>query len=283
MKNCFHIVLIVFVFALLALLGCNKNDDKNVTGPDNQEIIEQDFPLGTTGLIITMVWIPPGSFMQGRYSGEPGSSSDEDPWHLVTLDYGFWLGKYEITQGQWEVITGSNPSSDYGVGDDYPVYYVSWNKIVNDFLVELNSQTAGEPWRLPSESEWEYSCRSGTETRYYWGDDPDYSQLGSYAWYNLNSGSQTHEVGTKLPNAWGLYDMSGNVWEWVKDSYHSNYNGAPHDGSAWLSPTSSLRVLRGGGWLLSASDCRSAYRNRSIYGIPSGVGMDVGFRLVRNP
>ena len=250
-----------------------------VTSEGNFQIIEQDFPLGTTGEYITMVWIPPGSFMQGAYTGELGASSSEYPQHLVTLDYGFWLGKYEVTQGQWEAIMGAW-SFYFNGHPNRPAEMVSWNDIVNDFLTELNSQTAGEPWRLPSESEWEYACRAGTETRYYWGDDLNYIEIDDYAWYYYNSGSQTHDVGLKLPNAWGLYDMSGNVWEWVEDYWHTNYNGAPTNGSAWLSPTSSYRVLRGGGWGYYPYRCRSAYR-RSRY--PFYRSYDVGFRLLRSP
>ena len=242
-------------------------------------IIEQDFELGNTGVYITMVWIPPGSFMQGAYEGEVGAFSSEYPQHLVTLDYGFWLGKYEVTQEQWVAIVGSNPSHSYGVGDNYPVYYVSWYNVHNTFLPALNSQTVGEPWSLPSESEWEYAIRAGTETRYYWGDDLNYTEIVDYAWYD-GSGGLSHEVGLKLPNAWGLYDMSGNVWEWVEDYWHSNYNGAPTNGSAWLSPTSSYRVLRGGSWYNPPSGCRSADRDG---GDPSAAYGSYGFRLRRSP
>ena len=241
---------------------------------------EQTFALGTTGETIEMVWIPAGSFMLGRYSGEQGSSSNEDDQHLVTLDYGFWLGKYEVTQGQWEAVTGSNPSHNYGVGADYPVYYVSWNMITNDFIDELNDQTAGEPWRLPSESEWEYSCRAGTETRFYWDDDLSETLIDDYAVYYLNDPGGTAEVGSKLPNAWNLYDMSGNVYEWVEDYWHSNYTGSPTNGDPWLSPSSSYRVLRGGSWLSNAYYCRSAYRN---YNVPSSASLYYGFRIVFSP
>ena len=241
---------------------------------------EQDFPLGNTGLTITMVWIPAGSFMQGAYTGEQGASSNEYPQHSVTLDYGFWLGKYEVTQGQWEAVTGSNPAHNYGVGADYPVYYVSWNMIHDDFIDELNNQTTGEPWRLPSESEWEYGCRAGTETRFYWGDDLSETMIDDYAVYYLNDPGGTAEVGTKLPNAWNLYDMSGNVWEWVEDYRHSNYNGAPTNGDPWLSPTSFYRVLRGGSWGHGgAFGCRSANR---FYFLPSYSSYSSGFRIVRN-
>jgi formylglycine-generating enzyme required for sulfatase activity len=238
----------------------------------------QSFPLGTTGLTIEMVWVPAGSFLQGAYSGESGSSSDELPQHWVTFANGFWMGKNEVTQAQWEAIAGS--WSFYFDGHpDYPAENVSWNDITNTFLPALNSQSGGNVWRLPSESEWEYGCRAGTTTRYYWGDDLSYSQIGSYAWYSGNSGSTTHTVGTKQPNSWNLYDMSGNVYEWCEDYWHSNYTGAPTNGSAWLSPSSSFRVLRGGSWSGSGINCRSANR---YYGGPSSRGGNYGFRLVRS-
>ena len=241
---------------------------------------EQTFPLGTTGLSIEMVYIPPGSFMQGRYSGEQGSYSNEDPQHLVTLDYGFWLGKYEVTQAQWEAIAGS--WSFYFNGyPDRPAEMVSWDDITNTFLPELNSQTGSNVWRLPSESEWEYACRAGTTTRYYWGDDLSETQIGNYAWYSGNSSSTTHTVGTREPNTWNLYDMSGNVWEWLEDYRHSNYTGAPTNGDPWLIPSSSSRVLRGGSWGGGAGYCRSAYRN--YYGTPSFSVSLHGFRMVFSP
>ena len=258
----------------------NDNFFYAVTSEVSPQSFEQDFELGNTGVFITMIWIPPGSFMQGAYAGELGAYSYDYPQHLVTLDYGFWLGMYEVTQSQWETVTGSNPAHSYGVGDNYPVYYISWNMIHDDFLSELNSQTAGEPWRLPSESEWEYACRAGAETRYYWGDDLNYTVIDDYAWYNLNSGSQTHEVGTKLPNAWGLYDMSGNIWECVEDYWHDNYTGAPTNGDPWLSPTSGYRISRGGSWSAGASYCRSAGR---LGNIPSSTYDHRGFRIVLSP
>lgn len=226
------------------------------------------------GVPLTMVWIPGGTFLMGRYSGEQDSNSDEDPQHSVTV-LGFWMGKYEVTQAQWRAITGGNPS--YFTGDNRPVERVSWNTITQTFLPALNSAT-GMTFRLPSEAQWEYAARAGTSTRFYWGDDPSYSQIGNYAWYSGNSGSE-NVVGGKLPNAFGLYDMSGNVWEWCEDDWHSNYSGAPADGSAWVhSPRGSYRVFRGGGWgnLLGYS-CRSACR---LYNRPSGTfGGYVGFRL----
>lgn len=226
------------------------------------------------GVPLVMVWMPAGSFMMGRYPGEQDSESYEDPQHWVTFSSGFWMGKYEVTQAQWRAIMGTNPSSFSG--DDRPVERVSWNDI-QAFIAALNTAT-GRTFRLPSEAEWEYACRAGANTRFYWGDDSAYLAIGTYAWYRDNSGSQTRDVGGKWPNGWGLHDMSGNVWEWCEDDWHANYTGAPTNGSAWTdSPRGPYRLNRGGGWL-SYGACRSASRGFSS---PSFVSSGIGFRLVR--
>ena len=229
---------------------------------------ERDFNL-TEDVTITMVWIPAGSFMMGRQEDEQDSYDSEDPRHEVNINYGFWMGKYEVTQAQWEAVTGENPSSFDG--ENRPVEQVSWDDIQEDFLSQID-----DDFRLPSESEWEYACRAGTETRYYWGDDPDNDKIGDYAWYYSNSNSETHDVGQKDPNAFGLYDMSGNVYEWCEDWYHDSYEGAPDDGSAW-DDNGSYRVLRGGSWLRNPRYGRSAYRGRVS---PDLGNYHNGFRLV---
>ena len=132
--------------------------------------------------------------------------------------------------------------------------------------------------RLPSEAEWEYSCRASTQTRFYWGDDPGYTQIGAYAWYST---SATNPVGGKTANTFGLYDMSGNVFEWCEDDYHDGYTGAPADGSAWMdTPRAAIRIVRGGSWGSDASYCRSAFRSGYTAG---GRGTNYGFRLVAVP
>jgi len=203
------------------------------------------------GVDIVMCWIPAGSFMMGRQDGEQDSDDDEDPRHRVTFSQGFWMGKYELTQAQWEAVMGSNPS--YYRGASLPVEQVSWNDI-QTFEERVNG------FRLPSESEWEYACRAGTSTRFYWGDDPDYSEIGRYAQYIGNSSTRTHPVGEKTANAWGLHDISGNVWEWCEDLYHDSYNGAPDDSSPWVAGGGQYRVLRGGSWVSIVRNCRSANR-----------------------
>ena len=240
------------------------------TRQEGGDVEEREFELAN-GVTITMVWIPPGSFMMGRQDGEQDSEDNEDPRHEVNINYGFWMGKYEVTQAQWEAVTGNNPSRFNG--DNRPVERVSWNDIHEGFLSQID-----DDFRLPSESEWEYACRAGTETRFYWGDDPDYDEIGDYAWYTSNSNSQTHDVGQKRPNTFGLYDMSGNVWEWCEDVWHGNYNGAPADGSDWTQGGAQhYRVLRSGSWSDNPWHCRSALRSRNS---PSHRTSSYGFRLV---
>ena len=132
------------------------------------------------------------------------------------------MGKYPVTQKQWKKVMGNNPSNFKG--EDRPVESVSWED-VQEFVKKLNEKEGTDKYRLPSEAEWEYACRAGTQTRYSFGDDE--SKLNEYAWYDKNSGSETHPVGQKKPNSWDLYDMHGNVWEWVQDRWHDKYKGAP--------------------------------------------------------
>ncbi len=240
------------------------------------------------GVTLEMVKIPAGSFMMGRYAGEQDSYSYEDFQHQVTISQDFYLGKYEVTKAQWTAVMGTTPWSgeSYVLNDpNSPAVYVSWNDIngTGGFIEKLNALGQGT-FRLPSEAEWEYACRAGTTTRFYWGDDPSYTQISDYAWWDGNAWDAyelyAHVVGLKLPNAWGLYDMSGNVWEWCQDYWHGNYTGAPANGSAWESPTSSYRVLRGGGWSGSGHYCRSAIRGGDS---PDNRYGSSGLRLARTP
>jgi formylglycine-generating enzyme required for sulfatase activity len=214
------------------------------------------------------VLIQPGEFDMGsrRYD-------DEGPVHHVTISEAFYLGKYEVTQKQWHEVMGYNPS--YFKGDDLPVENVSWDD-VQEFIKKLNKKENTHKYRLPSEAEWEYAARAGTTTRYSFGDDD--SKLGEYAWYSENSGDKTHPVGNKGANPWGLYDVHGNVWEWVQDEWHNTYNGAPADGSAWEDGVSASRVFRGGCWIYSARSCRSAGR---ISDVPGFRIHGLGFRLLQ--
>ena len=230
---------------------------------------EREFQL-TDDVTITMVWIPPGEFMMGAQEDEQGALEREYPRHRVIFENGFWMGKYEVTQPQWEAVMGNNPAHEYGVGDDYPVYYVNWDDI-QDFESELDNV-----YRLPSESEWEYACRAGTESSYYWGDE----NIDDYAWYSGNSNSSTNSVGQKLPNAWNLYDILGNVFEWCEDRWHDNYEDAPDDGSPWLeNQDDPIRIYHGGCWYDHSGHCRSAFRGRYDQSISLNY---LGFRLVRD-
>ena len=216
-----------------------------------------------------MVVIPAGSFDMGSNDG----ADNEKPVHRVTFAKGFAMGKTEVTQGQWKAIMGDNPSKHAGCGDNCPVEMVSW-KDAQTFIRKLNDKT-GKQYRLPSEAEWEYACRAGGAHLYCGSDNPD-----SAGWYGGmatpagNSGKTTNPVATKQANAFGLYDMSGNVWEWVEDSYHENYDGAPTDGSAWQGD-GALRVPRGGGWSYLQ---RAAKRGGSEPTYRFGT---IGFRLAR--
>ncbi len=196
--------------------------------------------------------------------------NDEQPVHNVCLG-DFYIGKYEVTQGEWKQIMGSNPSW-FKNGDRHPVELVSWND-VQEFITKLHEKT-GKQYRLPSESEWEYAARSGgKKEKYSGGDDAD-----AVAWYGEDwSSGHTHEVGTKSPNGLGIYDMSGNVWEWCQDKWHWDYIGAPIDGSAWETGDSSDRVERGGSWGDDRRLVRAALRDRSG---PGGARYNLGFRLV---
>ncbi|MBI4749442.1 MAG: SUMF1/EgtB/PvdO family nonheme iron enzyme [Acidobacteria bacterium] len=211
---------------------------------------------------IEFVLIPAGEFQMGSTQ-----FGDEKPVHKVKICQPFYLGKYQVTQAQWQAVMGSNPS--YFKGEDLPVENVSWDK-VQRFIKALNGRGDG-PYQLPTEAQWEYACRAGTTGDYA-------GNLDEMCWYEGNSESKTHPVGQKKPNGWGLYDMHGNVWEWCQDWYDNGYSAksagsdpkGPSDGSA--------RVYRGGSWFYTAIYCRSANRARNT---PGTRNNDLGFRLVR--
>jgi formylglycine-generating enzyme required for sulfatase activity len=221
------------------------------------------------------VLIPAGSFMMGSPDNYKYADSDEKPQHKVTISKSFYLGTYEVTQAQWEAVMGSNPSLFKGRSN--PVENVPWED-AQEFIKRLNAKEGHSRYRLPTEAEWEYAARAGSTGVYCFGDDAD--QLGGYAWYKDNSGKATHPVGQKQSNAWGLYDMHGNVWEWVEDWYDDEYYSRS-PGTDPKGPSSgSYRALRGGGCLLRAWYCRSAYRNSPTPGYRHDF---IGFRLVLSP
>ncbi len=229
------------------------------------------------GVTLEMVGLPAGQFLMGSPDSDPDARDNEKPQHQVKVN-SFAIGKYPVTQAQYQAVMGTNPSR-FQNNPQNPVEDVSWND-AQAFCRKL-SQITGKTYRLPTEAEWEYACRAGTTTRFYFGDDAN--QLGDYAWYKGNSQQTTHPVGQKKPNAWGLYDMSGNVWEWCEDDWHDNYIGAPKDGSAWLKNGNDNRSpLRGGSWYNVPANCRSAYRNFTYR--PDYSLINDGFRVVcRSP
>ena len=222
----------------------------------------------TSPLGMEFVWIPAGRFTMGSPEGEEGRSDDEVQ-HEVRISEGFWMGKYEVTQGEWEAVMGTNPSRSDECGARCPVESVRWDDVQN-FIRRLNGRDSGSgyKYRLPTEAEWEYAARAGTTGARYGG-------LDETAWNAGNSGNRTHPVGRKRANAWGLHDMLGNVWEWTADRY-GGYPSSPVTDPEGPS-TGSNRVLRGGGWGSNARDGRSASR----YGVSPGASYnDIGFRLV---
>jgi formylglycine-generating enzyme required for sulfatase activity len=222
--------------------------------------------MGTLITNIEFCPIPAGTFMMGQ----------ENERHQVTLTKDFYLGKYPVTQAQWQAIMGNNPSHFKGDAS-CPVEHVSWDDC-QAFIQKLNSPSGKRIYRLPTEAEWEYACRAGSSSTYCYGDDE--SRLGEYAWYGSKSGNTTHGVGQKKPNAWGLYDMHGNVWEWCQD-WHGDYlSGSAIDPKG---PSSGQdRVLRGGSWVDSAKNTCAANRNRYTPGNRRYFnGRSHGFRLAR--
>jgi formylglycine-generating enzyme required for sulfatase activity len=230
-----------------------------------------------TATQVEMLLVPPGTFQMGCIMGsnQYGCYSHEAPVHQVTLTNAFYLGRYELTQSQWVARMGSNPSSFQGQPDSpsRPVERVSWNTI--------QGYLSATGFRLPTEAEWEYACRAGTQTPFYNGSTDD-STVGALAWYGTccggNSGGVTHAVGGKVANAFGIHDMLGNVWEWVNDRYGT------YPSSAQTNPTGpvsgSTRVVRGGSWFHGTNYVRSSNRSNVT---PGDTSNDVGFRVARNP
>ena len=227
------------------------------------------------------VRIPAGRFQMGSPPSEKDRDDNEGPAHEVRITKPFYMGKYEVTQAQWKAVMGTTVSQQRekttlpwllkGEGSKYPIHYVSWNEAV-EFCKRL-----GGKFRLPTEAEWEYACRAGSQTRFYYGDDPNYSELDLHAWYEDNSNERIHPVGRKKPNARGLYDMYGNISEWCSDRYvvPNNYENAGSVNPTGPASGGMGRVRRGGSWLEEPRNCRSADRNLC------GAGTDfVGFRVV---
>ncbi len=228
----------------------------------------------TNSIGMQLKLIPAGEFLMGSPAGEAGRDSDEGPQHRVKITKPFYLGVHEVTQAQYEAVMGKKPS--YFKGSDLPVESVSWEE-AKEFCQRLSARE-NRTYRLPTEAEWEYACRANTTTAYNFGNET--SQLGGSAWFYGNSDGKTHSVGAKRPNAWGLYDMHGNVWEWCEDWYGAEYyaKSPPEDPTG--PATGSDRVFRGGSWSVSAANCRAA--NRSGY-VPGYRNSRLGFRVAAVP
>jgi formylglycine-generating enzyme required for sulfatase activity len=246
--------------------------------------------IGATGLAwrvrdtatqMEMLLVPQGTFMMGcTASNQSGCNSDENPTHSVTLTQAFYLGRYEVTQGQWVAKMGSNPSywQVYSDSANRPVERVSWTT--------LQGYLSATGMRLPSEAEWEYACRAGTTTAFhsmpgYPNGTNDDDQAATIAWYASNSGNQTHAVGGKAANALGLHDMAGNVYEWVNDWYGSTYYSVSPSTNPLGPVSGTYCVVRGGSWPISTDCVRSSSRANSVPG--NNADNRIGFRVARNP
>ena len=260
----------------VSLTGLKNGESMSKTVKVSQsESTSQDFTVTGNGKTITfkMIKVKPGTFQMGSESGD----SDEKPVHQVTLTNTYFMGETEVTQGLWYAVMGQSPTSDgykwesqYGIGDNYPAYSISYEDC-QKFLTKLN-QLTGQQFRFPTEAEWEFAAKGGTQSQGY--TYAGSNTIGDVAWYTDNSGSKTHEVKTKKANELGLYDMSGNVWEWCADWYGSYSSGAQTNPTGATS--GSYRVDRGGCWSSAASYCRVACR---YYYSPSTRNYRLGFRL----
>ena len=251
--------------------------------PLNAKYFTQELGNGVT---LEMAEIPGGEFLMGSPSDEKARRDSESPQHQVTVKP-FFMGKFAVTQAQYQAIMGENPS-DFK-GEKRPVNLVSWND-ATEFCQKLTEKT-GRTYRLPSEAEWEYACRAGTTTPFYFGETIT-TDLANYNGYSPTTDAsptyanepkgkyrdKTTEVGSFPPNAFGLYDMHGNVWEWCQDTWHDNYNGAPTDGSAWVDENDPFQLLRGGGWYYNPVSCRSA--SRLNFNTRDSIALTYGFRVV---
>jgi len=272
LMRCHRTFVLLVAAPLCSALACSPRVDD-----DNSE-------TGLIGTVITdppssieLVYIPTGSFMMGS-----DNADDEDPPHEVHLS-GFYIGKHEITQSQWQQVMGDNPADN--VGSNHPVENVSWNDAVA-FVAQLSDLT-GQRYRLPTEAEWEYAARAGSTTDFYFGDDT--TMLEEYAWHGGNADGVAHPVGRKTPNAWGLFDVAGNVWEWCQDWWDPDYylrsdtlnpvNETPY---VYTDPSTgeqfTVRVARSGAFRGPASGLESAHRHGSR---PESKRDWIGLRVVR--
>jgi len=257
-----HLFKFVVCVIVLVTCGCDRSQPTPPVATNNPTPVDLPESAGSIGIEFKL--IPAGTFTMG----------EGDDAHEVTLTKPFKMGVHEVTQAQYEQVMKNNPSNFKGA--ENPVENVRWDDAV-EFCHKLSALPAekaeGNVYRLPTEAEWEYACRAGTTTQFSFGDDE--SKLGDYAWYRENSAEKTHPVGSKVSNAWGLYDMHGNVWEWCQDVWHDDYpEGSVKDPRRGTSD--SRRVIRGGCWYGPALSCRSPDRDAG-HNARSNVW---GFRVV---
>jgi formylglycine-generating enzyme required for sulfatase activity len=222
------------------------------------------------GVKLDLVLIPAGEFMMGSPATDKNAAADEKPQHRVRITKPFYMGKYPVTQEQWTAVMGSNPSQFKGPQN--PVEEVSWDDGLM-FFKRLNEKVGGGKFQFPTEAQWEYACRAGTTTRFCFGDDE--AGLADYGWFNTNSAGKTHPVGEKKPNAWGLYDMHGNVWQWCADWNDATYYAHSPTDDPTGPASGTLRISHGGCWFSGASAARSANHGRIE---PEHRGSHIGIR-----
>jgi formylglycine-generating enzyme required for sulfatase activity len=261
----------------LILLACEAATPAEPPAAEKKEVILKTFLNEFVTLTPGTAQFP-ASFAMGSTAED--APKNEKPAHRVQMKRTFALAKHEVTQELYETVIGRNPSRWKGPRNS--VEMVSWTeasnfcRMVTELLQQKKLLPEDEVIRLPSEAEWEYACRAGTTTRYSFGDQE--GDLKDYAWYLANSKGEDPPVGRKKPNAWGLHDMHGYVWEWCQDAWHDNYEGAPADSSAWEVADAKERVMRGGSWADSAETCRSGYRHHAA---ADHRNDRVGFRCVK--
>jgi len=260
------VMLGIFVVGLAMILIVNQSEYEFEVSPAAPEARGPQGQRWTNSIGMDFVEIPPGNFTMGSSSSE--TTPHERPAHPVTISKPFLMAATEVTQAQWKAVFGSNPANFEG--DDLPVEQVSWDD-AQEFIRELNAKEEGVHYRLPTEAEWEYACRAGTM-------EDHYGDLDAVAWFDPNSGGATHPVGQKQPNAWGLYDMLGNVYEWCED-----WKGPYPDGSV-TDPggpsTGTFRTIRGGSWSVHENRTKAHFRD---FFPPEQHRADIGFRVVAVP
>ena len=281
-----YLASLYWVACILLFGGCwNKEPKEPGKDPDqkNPQKVEQDIlpegkPYTVPELNLKMIWVPAGKFMMGSPKSEPGHQTEEENLHQVIISRGFWVGQFEITQSQYEMMMGENPSII--VDPRMPVQKVSWENAM-EFCKELTSREMQEDrlpehwiFNLPTEAQWEYACRADISGPFHFGYETD--ELADYAWFHENSSGSPKPGGLKKPNSWGIHDMHGNLGEWCFDWYGKVY---PPDGSVdpITEKASRFKVFRGGTYTDLAERCRAAYRNRIE---PSVSNPWIGFRVV---